>query len=602
MNLTRFKFFKNTPLNDFENTIHFTDNQARDDFFDSGVYISLSVITTPAFNFVKDRQTIQINYPYLSMTDVNYCYWETDADSVKRYYAKVVEFEYINDECTRVHFVIDGIMTFLQGDFTSNLVNFFVERQHYSKINYNNNIERIRKNNDILQTYTLNSTNVAFMPFGDLQVVFESSADLSKPLGTTQDPKMSTSKGQIYDGVIGATSLYTCAYTDFQALMDAISNFPWISQNFSNIKAVPKAFLNLTNLTPVVASAPNDWGGVLFQFPNNAMSTTGNVNTSISNTLTMSTENIYKTFGLSDTKPHLLRSPYETIEMMSYNGQSVPVDIAKLPNANNNKEGADGLMLTCMLITGYDTKCYVFPMYYNQFYEEPNTSDTLLKSRVTGNGLNNALIFQTFDNVPILIDNYKLQLAKTQHSRTLDMNRQAGGRVSNALTGSANTGAYGRIMDAVSVGSDMTNIKSAISANTSQYEWFRSQKAQIADMALTSPTITQQTDDNFFQIANGIFGVFIKYSRINDSELSKADRYYSLFGFDCSDSEFVDSIESMSIVNFLKGNGNITIQNCENSILQVIKTQIQEGVKFWHSDGKTANPFEQDVTKNEIIK
>lgn len=36
MELTSFTFFKNTPLIDFQNTIHFDSNSERDDFFLNG--------------------------------------------------------------------------------------------------------------------------------------------------------------------------------------------------------------------------------------------------------------------------------------------------------------------------------------------------------------------------------------------------------------------------------------------------------------------------------------------------------------------------------------------------------------------------------------
>ena len=122
MKLTTFRFFKNTPLIDFQNTIHFNSNSERDQHFLNGGHYPTIKFGGVRFNFIRDRSTIRINVKYEDMLGVNYCTFKSDFEDI-RYYAYVIEYKYINENTIEVHLLIDGIMTFTQGSVLERLPN-----------------------------------------------------------------------------------------------------------------------------------------------------------------------------------------------------------------------------------------------------------------------------------------------------------------------------------------------------------------------------------------------------------------------------------------------------------------------------------------------
>ena len=60
MKQTQFRFFKNTPLIDFQNTIHFKSNQERDAFFLEGNHYPELPLQTMDFNFIRDRSVVYL--------------------------------------------------------------------------------------------------------------------------------------------------------------------------------------------------------------------------------------------------------------------------------------------------------------------------------------------------------------------------------------------------------------------------------------------------------------------------------------------------------------------------------------------------------------
>ena len=57
----------------------------------------------------------------------------------------------------------------------------------------------------------------------------------------------------------------------------------------------------------------------------------------------------------------------------------------------------------------------------------------------------------------------------------------------------------------------------------------------------------------------------------------------------------------MSICNFLQFSGSWTIKGTDVSIIEMMKAQFENGVRFWHNNN-TPNPMTQDVINNKIVK
>src|SRR5699024_906212 len=151
MKKTKFRFFKNTPLIDFQNTIHFSSNSERDAFFlEGGHYPELSV-KSEDFNFIRDRSSLVIDVFYSQMAGVHYCTFKSDFETT-RFYAYVIDYEYLNDKAISVILLIDGSMAYTQGNVLETLPNLSIERQHLSRSKYESNIWELKNNDDILKT------------------------------------------------------------------------------------------------------------------------------------------------------------------------------------------------------------------------------------------------------------------------------------------------------------------------------------------------------------------------------------------------------------------------------------------------------------------
>src|SRR5699024_3994818 len=129
MKKTEVRFFKNTPLIDFQNTIHFSSNSERDSFFLNGNHYPELSVKGLDFNSIRDRSQLVLNLSYNDIQGVNYCTFKSDFEST-RYYAYVISYEYLNDEAVKVDLLIDGIMTFTQGNVLETLPNLSITRQH----------------------------------------------------------------------------------------------------------------------------------------------------------------------------------------------------------------------------------------------------------------------------------------------------------------------------------------------------------------------------------------------------------------------------------------------------------------------------------------
>ena len=134
-----------------------------------------------------------------------------------------------------------------------------------------------------------------------------------------------------------------------------------------------------------------------------------------------------------------------------------------------------------------------------------------------------------------------------------------------------------------------------------EYEYYRTQKAEQADLALETPTITSQTTGNSFNIANKMFGIHFKYSKPSNSEMNKIKKYYKLFGYQVNDqSAMLDSIDSMSICNYVQFSGSWSIPHADVAIIEMMKAQFENGVRFWHNNN-TPNPMTQNVLNNKMV-
>ena len=580
MKKTQFRFFKNTPLIDFQNTIHFKSNQERDDFFLKGRHYPELPLQTMDFNFIRDRSVVYLPVDYNDMRGVNYCTFKSEFEDT-RYYAYVMEYEYIQDGNVKVTLLIDGIMTYTQGNVLEKLPNLSIQRQHLSLNNYKKNIWELKNNGDILKTNTKRYFKTEKVLFNELIVVITASVDLRDNFGDEDNPNMKTSYGRKFDKITSPLNLYVCDVDDFNKLMLALSKYPWISQNIKNMSLIPKVFME-ENLTPVTFKDTDTLKNVDYLYQ---LSGTKTNKTSILLELidvSYKPEDLYKLFGFDPVQDqHLLRNEYTTTELYNYSGGQLLVD-----NGQLNLDS--GLSYMVDIITGYHNE---MKLYIDKYRVEKGIQE--------GSYVNDSLVFNEFDDMPMLIDTFGLSMAKSANQRQLAESKLLTNRVGNVMDGGANL--KDRFMDAASLASNL-NPASLFGKFTDEHEYYRTQKAEQADMALDTPGIIDQTNGNSFNIANNTFGIHIKYSKPTDSELTKIKKYYKLFGFELNDqSNTLDKIDSMDICNYVQFSGSWTIPDADVSIIEMMKAQFENGVRLWHNKN-TRNPMIQNVVTNKMVK
>src|SRR5699024_5388876 len=204
----------------FTNTILFDSNEQRDNYFNNR-FDRFSFLNM-RFNFIRDRGIIRIPLSYDDMAGINYCKFNSDFEPDVTYYAYVMEYRYINDHTTEVSLLIDGIMTFCQGNVLNSFKNLSVSRKHLTRTEYNNRIDELKNNDDVIKTHTKKYTHSEKLLFDDLDVLMQVSCSLTADFGEVDDPKIETSEGITFDKITSPVNLYVVNRKNFNKLMDKL--------------------------------------------------------------------------------------------------------------------------------------------------------------------------------------------------------------------------------------------------------------------------------------------------------------------------------------------------------------------------------------------
>lgn len=582
MKLTKIDLFYNTPFTDFQNTIHFSSDSERDDFF-TGRY-EMRSIDAP-FNFVKDRLTLNAPINTLDTYGLNYLRFKSDIDGGRWYYAFVMNAEYINDGVTRIYLVLDAVMTFTQGDFTSKIKNAYVKRQSLNADGYEKYRYMLASNSDVLnfpKYYTLKVQR----PFDTFYVIFMASVDLTSDFGTPDNPKLKTSKGGTHDQIVSPLSLYACkSKSQFTALMAGLSSYPWVSQNISSIAIVPADFVTDSNLRAVSNSYVSDMAGLEFyEF--------------IDGSTTHDFENLMNypgriplnlCFGFSETDPaFLLRGEYASIELTSWTGQRAIYDPAFLKDYV--------FTVKAQSVFGYHNEIRT----YVEDYQTSPGGEQTPTNIPRGTYVNNGLVFDAFDDIPILVDQYRLAKASSAHQRAYNDSNQITGQAKRVFDGSNSL--KDRLSAALSLTTSLIGgnvVANAVSRFNSEHDYYRQQQAQLADMAIAAPSVGSQVNSQSFGIAKGTYGVTAAFSAISDGAADVVKRYHGTFGFDFEGQNVpIEPITSMPFMNYLQFSGNWNLIDIPANFIQQLQVTFENGVKLWHNRNLD-NPFTEDLINNK---
>lgn len=584
MKLTEIDFFYNTPFNDFQNFIHFKTDKQRDDFF-TGRYNMKVYEPARRFNFVKDRLELRTRLTTLETYGLNYLRFRSMFDNDRWYYARVMNVRYINNGVTALDLVLDVVTTFMQGDFTKDLGLVQVQRMSLAK----NHIYKWRKwlmtNNDVL-SFPKSYTRQFIEAWKNYFVVFTTSVSLLDDFGTEDDPKLKTSVGQTYDGIVSPVDLYCCkSQDDFTSLMKYLKDYPWISQNINNVAIIPSEVVDEKDLVKVKDAKQDGINSAnIYQFKNK-----GKTRSFVMNNITLPKENFDEYFNFDDSIPFwALRQEYANIELNAWNGQQVTLAPIFLPDY--------GLRMIAQSTFGYHNEIRCFPDQYKDDGE--NSIDGLYR----GTYINQGITFDVFDDIPVLVDNYKLGKAQTAHQRALNNDRQISSRISDVLN--PNKSLQDRFFNAVSLTTSLAGggvlgvAKNALGQFTSEWEYYRDQNAKFADMAISAPSVGSQNNSQSFNMSKGIFGVTVRFASIGTENMERVLTYYNTFGFDFSGQLLhLEKPDTLPMLNYYQFAGNWVLPGVPPQFMEQLKVQCQNGIKLWKNNG-TDNPFTQNTRFN----
>ena len=572
MKLTDFVFYKNTPFTDFTNTILFDSNEQRDQYFNNR-FDRFSFLNI-RFNFIRDRGIIQIPLSYESMAGINYCKFNSDFEPDVTYYAYVMEYRYINDHTTEVSLLIDGIMTFCQGDTLSKFRNLSVSRKHLTRSEYNNRIDELKNNDDVIKTHTKKYTHTNKLLFNELDVLMQVSCSLTAEFGTVDDPKIESSDGITFDKITSPVNLYTVKRNKFNELMDKLSKFPWITQNIRSVSLVPSILLeNKTHKVNPKSFTFDD----LYTLRDNATTELNSFDYELQN-ISKSINEMYSMFNLDPVEDkHLLRNEYTTTEVYTFNGDQLYIDNGQLSDKY-------GLFFRSSYIMGYHNEVAVYVENYKS------------KTDVEGSFLNDAIFIKNFDDIPIMIDNYNLSMAKSANQRQLAESKLLSNKIANITDSGADP--KSRFLDGMSLVSNLSP-SSLFGKFVDEQDFYQQQMAEQKDMALNSDTVTGQSNNNSLAIARGFFGLTVKHAQPSVNEWEKLKKYYKLFGYLVNDENARINPRTMTICDYVQFTGQFMIDGVDIALNEMMKAQFENGVRFWHYNN-VSRPMEQNIMNNKI--
>lgn len=584
MKLTEIDFFYNTPFNDFQNFIHFKTDKQRDDFF-TGRYNMKVYEPARRFNFVKDRLELRTRLTTPETYGLNYLRFRSMFDNDRWYYARVMNVRYINNGVTALDLVLDVVTTFMQGDFTKDLGLVQVQRMSVPK----NHIYKWRKwlmtNNDVL-SFPKSYTRQFIEAWKNYFVVFTTSVSLLDDFGTEDDPKLKTSVGQTYDGIVSPVDLYCCkSQDDFTSLMKYLKDYPWISQNINNVAIIPSEVVDEKDLVKVTGAKQDGINSSnIYQFKNK-----GKTRSFVMNNITLPKENFDEYFNFDDSIPFwALRQEYANIELNAWNGQQVTLAPIFLPDY--------GLKMVAQSTFGYHNEIRCFP---DQYKDDGENS---INGLYRGTYINQGITFDVFDDIPVLVDNYKLGKAQTAHQRALNNDRQISNRISDVLN--PNKSLQDRFFNAVSLTTSLAGggvlgvAKNALGQFTSEWEYYRDQNAKFADMAISAPSVGSQNNSQSFNMSKGIFGVTVRFASIGAENMERVLTYYNTFGFDFSGQLlYLEKPDTLPMLNYYQFAGNWVLPGVPPQFMEQLKVQCQNGIKLWKNNN-TDNPFTQNTRFN----
>lgn len=589
--ITYFELYKNTKFTDMQNTLHFSSNKARDKFFTELGETCDGFLTyyTP-FNFRRDRGLVRVPKTMDELQGYNYGRFLNGWDK-KVYYFFVGGMTYLNDQTTQLEIVIDVVMTYTQGDVLNSLQGIEVKRQHLGSMMKEDLMENLRCNNDLLPINTLRYEREKSVLFNKMSVIVETGVSLDKDTwGDENSPKMKTANGNHINDTVSMTDLYIFSATEWSNFVTDLKDYPWIAQNIKKATIVPTATLDgwktdKNHMVNFTGEPPKDkW-----------------VDFSPLNTTPKQLRE-WLHLAKDGSEDFLIRDGLLTVELTDFRNHTVPIK----PSAIDMVQGIEIMSYQDM---GYNNVIEIYHKADQARYQLDG------KRFAHGTFLNNVLRFDNFDNAPLMIDNGLLAKANSAYARQNADQDTISGKINRVMDGNNST--KDRVMSAFSIYSDVFSggllggIAKGAGLFKDEYNYYRDQKAQFKQWAITPPTITDGSyNTNIPRLADA-YGVFLLFAFPSQQDVDKMKRYHGDYGFDTEGlTTSLDNIHSMSICNWVQFDGSWTLPDVDANFVTQLQAIFSAGVRLFHDydymlnydpkDNRVIDEFDVDDDYDEV--
>lgn len=577
----KFELYPDFFIKDLGNTIYFGSKSSRDSYFAN--LDRKYTFGVANFNYVTDQQSIRVPSQYCDYHDISTCtygcFYEANETNPDRYYFNIINTLFINGYTTEVNFIIDPFVTYPIPGTYAQMYNTQIVRTHLPSLDYEENIRYLTHNNDTIYSgsnvYSVQQKLYQFAPLDGYYVVWQSAVNIEDgfdSFGDSDTPLFPSSRGNTFDRITSPVGIYVATREAFLSFMNDLKAYAWISQNFIKVSLIPAAFLSASVMQRL--DKYDDY--MLYKFRTN----TSSVDSEISD-LSYTWQQIYDIFKLDmKTERHILRYPYCYATATAWNGKEIEIRFEDIENE-------DGLQFIKNVCIGYHNEVAIYPKNYNSLNE-----NNLGPIEGKGDFLNNAIILDSFDNIPVLIDNYNLNYAQNAYRRELAESRLISSRIQNIISGSDT---QSRFYDAVSA---ISNFSPLALGNKfiDEYEFYRTQNAELSDSKLTKPTITDQTNTNALTIKEEIYGITLKFKQVAPEIIDNVRLYHKRYGFDFPFIRNTISLNSMTKANYYKCNlSNYKIPDVDSKISEIFRLRLENGITMWNLP-----VGDQDISKNEM--
>lgn len=593
-----FVFFKNTPLTDVSKFMHFESDDKRDDFFLNHLFYDKLSVIKEGYNFVKDSLSLTIDCNFDNFLGVNYCSFKNT--NGKRYYAFVVQSNYVDYSRTKIVLYIDVLTTFCQGNNLFLYINNpYIIRQHLTQEEYNMLLPQLQNNNDVLPVFTSKYVYQSQFVFNDYYMLFLSNANLESDFGNETNPNFECSSGGVFDGVASSINIYLCEYKEYSSFLDVIKSYPLISNSILSNLMIPSDFIDKDMIVKT-----GDVNGFnmpfLYKFKDGFESKTI-TSDKINDKLDLSIKEILNKVSLvsKEKHGHIFRNEYITLNLFGY-GQNISINPSFLDDET-------GVKFIVESIFGHHNEMRIFLKNYMTSKKEKDISvkNGSGEEKITsykGVGMNNCIVVNDFTELPVPNDNAKLSLIydapnrENQNYNSLKnrFNRSASIIKDNGLSFEEklfNTG--------LELSRGDLSLSSITSLINNDYERIRNYETQVESAGLHGLSYSNFSKGNIFGISNKSDGVTLKITGLESNEISKIMKYHNRFGYQIESNEnTISDINSMEIMNYLKCSCNIMIPNTMNELSTQLKNLLENGIEIYHNDGTKKNPFNQDLIYN----